>query len=153
MRRGLALLVLLLVSTPASAQEREVPYWASLRAGEVNMRVGPSEDFPIEWVYRRQGLPVKVVRVMQGWRLVEDPDGSRGWIIARLLTPDRGAIVIGDGLAELREAGDSSARVLWRAEPGVVGTLGGCDDGWCEFKVGPRKGWVRAARLWGAGEP
>jgi SH3-like domain-containing protein len=37
-----------------------VPYWAALRAGEVNMRVGPSEDFPIEWVYRRQGLPVKV---------------------------------------------------------------------------------------------
>jgi SH3-like domain-containing protein len=37
------------------------------------MRVGPSEAYPIEWVYRRQGLPVKVVRVMQGWRLVEGP--------------------------------------------------------------------------------
>jgi SH3-like domain-containing protein len=152
MRRGLALLLLLLLAAPAAAQEREVPYWASLRAGEVNMRVGPSENFPIDWVYRRQGLPVKVLRINQGWRLVEDPDGAQGWIVARLLTPDRGAIVVGDGLADMHEAADSGTRVRWRAEPGVVGALGSCDDGWCEFAVGSRKGWVRAARLWGTGE-
>ena len=153
MRRGLTLLFLLLLAAPAAAQEREVPYWASLRAGEVNMRVGPSENFPIDWVYRRPGLPVKVLRVNQGWRLVEDPEGTQGWIVARLLTPDRGAIVVGDGLADMREAADAGARVLWRAEPGVVGALGDCDAGWCRFAVGSRKGWIRAVRLWGAGEP
>ena len=153
MRRRFFPIIFLLLAAPAAAQEREVPYWASLRVGEVNMRVGPSEDFPIEWVYRREGLPVKVVRVMQGWRLVEDPDGTRGWVVARLLTPDRGAIVVGDGLAEMREAADPGARVRWRAEPGVVGALGTCDDGWCEFAVRTRKGWIRATRLWGAGEP
>lgn len=152
MRRLLAI-ALLLVSAPAAAQDRTVPYWASLRATEVNMRVGPSEAYPIEWVYRRQGLPVKVVRVMQGWRLVEDPDGERGWIVARLLNPARAAIVIGEGLAELRVAPELSAKVRWRAEPGVVGALGECDDGWCELVVGGRTGWVRSERLWGAGEP
>lgn len=140
-------------ATPAASQGREVPYWATLRATEVNMRVGPSEAFPIEWVYRRVGLPVKVVRVREGWRLVQDPDGERGWIAARLLNPERGAIVIGEGLANLREAPGAGSRVLWRAEPGVVGRLGRCDDGECELDVGGRKGWVSAARLWGAGEP
>ena len=82
--RRLLPLALLLTAVPAAAQDREVPYWATLRAEHVNMRVGPSEAYPIEWVYRREGLPVKVVRVMQGWRLVEDPDGERGWIVARL---------------------------------------------------------------------
>jgi SH3-like domain-containing protein len=153
MRRVIVLLALLLWSIPAAAQNREVPYWASLRAGKANMRVGPGEDFPIEWVYRRQGLPVKVVRVMQGWRLVEDPEGARGWILKGLLTPERGAIVVGQGLVEMRASGDSGARVLWRAEPGVVGALGDCEAGWCEFAVGVRRGWVRAERLWGAGEP
>lgn len=153
MRLRLAILAALLVATPSSAQDREVPYWAALREDKVNMRVGPSENFPIDWVYQRQGLPVKVVRVMQGWRLVEDPDGARGWILARLLTPQRGAIVTGDGLAELRAAAEPGARVLWRAEPGVVGSLGQCAAGWCEFAVGARKGWVRAERLWGAGNP
>lgn len=153
MRRGLALLVCLSLAAPAAAQEREVPYWASLRASEVNMRVGPSENFPIDWVYHRQGLPVKVLRINQGWRLVEDPDGATGWVVARLLTPDRGAIVVGDGLAEMHETADADARVLWRAEPGVVGALGDCDEGLCEFAVGTRKGWIREDRLWGAGEP
>jgi len=156
MRRLLAFslpLLLALVASPLAAQTREVPYWATLRAEEVNMRVGPSEEFPIEWVYRRPGLPVKVVRVREGWRLVEDPGGERGWIIARLLDPGRGAIVVGDGLAEMRAEPATGARLLWRAEPGVVGALGSCNAGWCRFDVDGRKGWIRADRLWGAGKP
>ena len=151
--RRLLPFALIAVSVPALAQDREVPYWATLRAEEVNMRVGPSEAYPIEWVYRRPGLPVKVVRVNQGWRLVEDPDGERGWIVARLLDPDRGAIVVGAGLAEMRAGPEAGANVLWRAEPGVVGELGDCEAGWCELDVAGREGWVRAERLWGAGEP
>jgi SH3-like domain-containing protein len=42
---------------------------------------------------------------------------------------------------------------LWSAEPGVVGRLGECADGWCRFEVTGREGWVRAERLWGAGAP
>ena len=80
-----------MLATSVQAQDREVPYWASLRADEINMRVGPSADYKIDWVYRRRGLPVKVVRVMEGWRLIEDPDGARGWVASRLLDPDRGA--------------------------------------------------------------
>jgi SH3-like domain-containing protein len=152
MRRLLSL-ALISLTVPAAAQDREVPYWATLRAEEVNMRVGPSEAYPIEWVYRRPGLPVKVLRVNQGWRLVEDPDGERGWIVARLLDPDRGAIVVGEGLAEIRAAPEASTKVLWRAEPGVTGELGDCEAGWCELDVAGREGWVRAERLWGAGEP
>ena len=152
MRRFLPI-ALLCLAAPAAAQDREVPYWATLRAEEVNMRVGPSEAYPIEWVYRRPGLPVKVLRVNQGWRLVEDPDGERGWIVARLLDPDLGAIVVGDGLAEMRATPEAGAAVKWRAEPGVVGELGDCEAGWCELDVGGREGWIRAERLWGAGEP
>ena len=117
------------------------------------MRVGPSADYKIDWVYRRRGLPVKVIRVMEGWRLIEDPDGARGWVAARLLDPDRGALVIGKSPAAMHEDDDEASKVKWRLEPGVVGRLGDCDDGWCEFTVGEREGWVRQESLWGAGEP
>ena len=92
-----------LAGVPAGAQEREVPYWASIRVDEVNMRVGPGGSYRVAWVYRRKQLPVKVVRLMQGWRLIEDPDGDRGWMLGRFLTLDRGAIVTGEGLADMRE--------------------------------------------------
>ncbi|WP_369025148.1 SH3 domain-containing protein [Qipengyuania sp. RANM35] len=145
--------LLALLVTPAHAQDREVPYWATVRAKELNMRVGPSADYKIDWVYRRPGLPVKVIRVMEGWRLIQDPDGDKGWVVARLLSPDRGAIVVGKGQTELRLDPEADAPVKWRVEPGVVGTLGDCDDGWCEFTVGNRGGWILEKRLWGAGEP
>ena len=94
MRLFLPFLVLLGLASTVQAQDRDVPYWATIRASELNMRVGPSADYRIDWVYHRPGLPVKVVRLMEGWRLIEDPDGARGWVVARLLSPDRGAIVI-----------------------------------------------------------
>jgi SH3-like domain-containing protein len=140
-------------SHPAFAQDREVPYWASLRAVEVNLRVGPSESYPIDWVYQRQGLPVKVVRLYQGWRRIRDQDGAEGWVVARLLNPVRTAVVIGKGLAPMRAEAGGEGPLRWRLEPGVVGKLGDCDDGWCKLDVGGRKGWVEQKRLWGVGDP
>ena len=153
MPRFLLALICLAMAVPAAAQDRETPYWASLRASVANLRVGPSENFPIDWVYKRRGLPVKVVRVMEGWRLVVDPDGTQGWFYAPLLSPERTALVIGKGLAAIRAEPSATAMLRWNAEPGVVGKLGDCADGWCEFDADGHKGWIEAERLWGDGDP
>lgn len=146
-------LVAPLMLSAAHAQTRELPYWAAIQTDEANMRVGPSTNYPIDWVYKRKGLPLKVVRMNQGWRLVQDPDGTQGWIVGRLLTRERGAIVIGEGLAEIRQGPESGAKVMWTAEPGVVGNLGECQQGWCEFNVTGRIGWISDTRIWGEGAP
>lgn len=139
--------------TPLRAQEVKTPYWASIRAGVVNMRAGPGEDYRISWVYRRAQLPLKVLRLMEGWRLVEDPDGAQGWILARFLTRERMAYVKGSGLAAMTDSASTAARVLWRVEPGVIVKLGDCADGWCAVSIADRIGFMQQARLWGAGEP
>lgn len=143
----------LFLTAPAFAQERKVPYWASIKAETLNMRAGPGRDFPVRWVYRRAGLPLKVVRVHEGWRLVRDPDGAEGWVTANLLSQGRGALVVGEGLAAIRAGPGAGARLKWNAEPGVVVALGDCDAGWCEIAIAGRTGYMRAARLWGAGKP
>ena len=117
------------------------------------MRVGPGVSYRIVWVYRRNNLPVKVVRLKEGWRLIEDPDGERGWMLGRFLSLKRSAIVRGEGLADMREQPDSSSPLLWRLEPGVVGLLGDCEAGWCSFDVDGREGFVPQDRIWGSGEP
>jgi SH3-like domain-containing protein len=137
----------------AAADDSGVPYWASLRVDEVNMRVGPGEDYRINWVYRRLQLPLKVIRLKEGWRLVRDPDGAEGWVLARFLSRQRGAIVSGKGLAEIHEQPSAASRLKWRVEPGVVGKLGDCTDGWCRIDASGHVGYVEQARLWGAGEP
>lgn len=142
-----------LATAPAFADDPGVPYWASIRAREVNMRVGPGEDYRINWVYRRPYLPLKVLRTMEGWRLVQDPDGARGWMLARFLSRERGGYVRGKDPVEMRDKGDEGARVLWRLAPGVVGKLDDCKEGWCRLEVAGHVGFVPQDRIWGAGEP
>lgn len=144
---------LLLSTAPVRAQDRDTPYWAAMRFDEVNMRVGPSQEYPIDWVYKRKGLPVKVVRLREGWRLIQDPEGTQGWVASSQLTLARGALVIGEGIAPIRAEPNAASEIKWRAEPGVVGSLVRCRDSWCEIDVTGRVGWVERARLWGAGEP
>jgi SH3-like domain-containing protein len=153
LRQTLIAAMLLATVLPASAADKRVPYWASIRAEVVNMHVGPGEDYRITWVYRRAQLPLKVLRLKEGWRLVVDPDGARGWVLARFLTLTRGAIVKGDGPAEMREKPDPASRILWRLEPGISGKLGDCPVGWCRFEADGRAGFVAQDRLWGAGDP
>lgn len=150
----LPLFALCLLTAPARAEDDDkVPYWASIDADIANLRVGPGDSYRIDWVYRRLHLPVKVIRREGPWRLVEDPDGTRGWMRDLLLSRHRAAMVKGDGLVEMHAEGSDSSRMLWRVEPGVVGMLGDCKEGWCAFDSDGHKGFLRQDRLWGAGAP
>ena len=137
----------------ANAGQRETPYWATVDTTELNMRVGPSTEYRIDWKFKRKGLPVKVLRLKDGWRYIEDPEGAQGWVVARMLSAERGGLVTGEDPAPMRAAPADNSSLLWNLEPGVVGTLGPCEAGWCTFSVGKLEGYVQAARLFGTGAP
>jgi SH3-like domain-containing protein len=146
----LALAALLGGPVPGVAQTaKKLPYWASIAKDEARMRVGPSMDYPANWVYRRRNLPVKVVETYPNWRKVEDPDGTQGWMHVRLLKDDRSAIVVGQ-TAPVRASPSDSAPALFRAEIGVVGKVSDCDGSWCRFDVNGQRGYVEKRYLWGA---
>ena len=147
---GLALAAIPAVPARAGGSD-DLPYWASLTADVVNMRVGPARDYKIVWVYKRKLVPLKVIRLHEGWRLVEDPDGAHGWVLARFLSRKQTAIVQRE-TAEMRDK-PGAGRVMWRAEPGVVGKVGKCEAGWCKFDVAGRAAWIEATAIWGEGKP
>ena len=154
-RRLLLLLASLGLATLAGSgatAANDVPYWASIHAGEARMRTGPGRRYPSTWIYRRVDLPVKVVQRHDDWRRVEDPDGTQGWILRTLLSDRRTAIV--RSLTTVHAAPSASAHVNWRVEPGVVGRLGDCEAGWCQIDLAQgRVGFLREASVWGPGEP
>lgn len=150
-RRGAAIaigLTALAAATAAWAQTRQPPYYASIGAGEARMRTGPGRNFPISWLYVRAELPLRVVETYPSWRKVVDPDGTTGWMQANLLSDTRTAVIT-DGIQPLRERPEPGARILWRAEKGVIGRLSRCGGGWCRFDVRGRAGFVEVAHLWG----
>jgi len=145
---ALGLAALLASPQTARAQDREAPYWASISASRAHMRTGPGRNFPVSWLYRRAGLPIRVVEVYENWRKVEDPDGTQGWMLVNLLSSERTAIVRGEIRTMHAEPSDA-ARVVYRVEPGVSGRLRHCRQGWCELDVHGRRGYIRVAALWG----
>jgi SH3-like domain-containing protein len=141
-----ALAIAMLPATASAAGKP--PYWASITAGEARMRTGPGRQFPASWMYKRKMLPVKVVAVYQGWRKIEDPDGTQGWMQSNLLSDQRTGLVLGE-LRPLRDKPDASGNIIMRAEPGVVGVITECRRGWCKIDVMGRMGYIEIAHLWG----
>ena len=147
--RWLLLFALLLVAEPATAQDKVPPYWASIASGEAMIRTGPGRNYPGTWLYKRRDLPVRVLKVYQSWRLIEDPDGTRGWMLVTLLSDRRTAIVRPGEPRAIHENRDSTSRVAYLAEPGVVGRIESCDGVVCSFAVGRRTGWIAQAEIHG----
>jgi SH3-like domain-containing protein len=142
-------LVLLAVASSAFAQDKPVPYWASLASGEAMMRTGPARTYPGVWLYKRRDLPVKVLKRFENWRLIEDSEGARGWMLRTMLSDRRTALVKGDSPRSVYARADESSRVKYLVEPGVVGRLSDCGAGWCHIQIGQRDGEIRIADLWG----
>ncbi|WP_414900084.1 SH3 domain-containing protein [Sphingomonas flavalba] len=153
---GVALMIgLALAPEPAAAQQKATPYWVSIAAGEARMRSGPGRNFPTLWLYHRRAMPLKVVETYTenhtNWRKVQDVDGATGWMLSVLLSDTRTAIVVG-GTRPLRATPTPGAKIVWRAEAGVIGRIKACANGWCAFDAGKgRKGYVQTAHLWGVG--
>lgn len=147
------LLALSLSIGPAAAQqERETPYWASISSNKAMMRTGPGRNYPATWLYLRADLPIKVIETYPNWRKIQDPSGETGWMLQRLLSDTRTALVTGEEPRPMHETADTASKVRYLAEPGVVGRLSDCSGGWCRLSVGDREGFIRTKHFWGLGQ-
>lgn len=146
----LAAVTLLLSAGVAGAADKgpAVPRFVTLRADEVNLRTGPGERYPIEWVYTRKGLPVEVVAEYDVWRKIRDSQGTEGWVHQRMITGNRAVIVRGEEHPLLSDPDPQSA-VVARAEPGVIAKLLECQGPWCRVEAQDIRGWLRRSDVWG----
>jgi SH3-like domain-containing protein len=148
-----ALLALAAAAQPALGQAGRttglpLPRFVSLGSDRVNLRFGPGQQYPIQWILAREGLPVEIIEEFDTWRKVRLHDGDQGWIHGSLLSSRR-TIVVAEQIRELRRSPDASARVLLRAEPGVIGELLDCEDDWCRIEIDGRRGWLQRDAFWG----
>src|SRR5919204_606278 len=87
-----------LAADPPSNNQRKgsglpLPRFASLRSDEVNVRTGPGTRYPVDWVFKRKGMPVEIVAEFENWRKIRDWQGASGWVHQSLLTGKRSFII------------------------------------------------------------
>jgi SH3-like domain-containing protein len=133
-----------------------LPRFVSLKSDRVNVRVGPSQDHAIAWVFRRQGLPIEIIAEFENWRQIRDSDGAEGWVIQSLLSGRRTVLVApwsneASEIFPLRDEGQENANLVARLEKNVLASLLECENDWCRISVQEIDGWVQRNLLWGVG--
>lgn len=137
----------LLMSMAYGKESNPVPRFVSLRPSEVNARVGPGPNYPVEWVYLRAGLPVEVIVEFDTWRKIRDIDKAESWVHQSMLCSKRRAIVQDPEALVCGEKDKNTPLV--RLQKGVVVDLLKCQDHWCQVRASDVKGWVERTALWG----
>jgi SH3-like domain-containing protein len=128
----------------------QVPRFVSFKRDTVNMRIGPSRNHAVDWVYRGyQGLPVLVIAESGHWRKVADHEGVSGWVHRALLTSTRTVKVEGRAPLGLHLAPDPQSNLKATVAPGATGHLKSCQGAWCRAVFSSLSGWVERSHLWG----
>lgn len=144
--------------TGTGASGQPLPRFVSLKSDRVNMRTGPGTEYPMQWVYRRAGLPMEVIRELEAWRQVRDSDGATGWVLASLLSSRRTALVepwsLKPGAPDaphvaLKDGDRDGAPDVAMVEAGVIANVKSCDGRWCAVTVGDFRGYLQQTKLWG----
>ena len=153
-RVAAAILVVALTGPTARAAEKSepIPRFASLKADVVNLRIGPGDRYPVEWVYHRKGLPVEIIAQLEQWRRVRDSQGTEGWVHQRLVAATRNVIVKGAQRVLYAEA-DATSPPVARLDAGVIAHLLECRKEWCRIEAqnasNTIRGWLSRDEIWG----
>ena len=123
-------------------------YFLTLRNDKVNLRQGPSFEYPIKLFYKKKFLPVLVQDSFENFRKIRDHENNTGWVHISQLSKKKAAITIEDDqlVFDRPSIYSTPSAVL---KKGKLCRIKKCKDNWCKVQVENFKGWVKKDNLWG----
>ena len=123
-------------------------YFLTLRNEKVNLRQGPSFDYPVKIFYKKKFLPVLVQEKSDNFRKIRDHENNSGWIHISQLSKKKAAIVIDDDLI-LFNSSTMYSNPVAILKKGRLVRIKKCEVNWCKINTDKFKGWVKKESLWG----
>ena len=118
-----------------------------LKNDKVNVRYGPSFDYPIKYIYKKINLPVKVIDKKENFRRIIDNKKNSGWIHISQLKQSKSFITASNKI--LFKKPTKFSKPLARIETGRLLLVKKCERNWCLVETKSFKGWVDEEDLWG----
>ena len=122
-------------------------YFLTLRNDKVNLRLGPSFDYPIKIIYKKKYLPVIIKDKSDNFRKIQDHENNSGWIHISQLSKKKSGIAIQDKI--LYKKPTIYSKPLANIKTGRLLLISKCKLDWCKIKTGKYSGWVKKENLWG----
>ena len=120
----------------------------SLKKDEVNLRQGPSFEYPIKLIYKKKYLPVIILDKSGPWKKIKDFENNTGWIHTVLLSKKKSAINIKNN-SVLYKKPTIFSKPIAKLETGRLMLIKKCKVKWCKITSGGYGGWILKNTLWG----
>ena len=122
-------------------------FFLMLKNNKVNVRYGPSFDYPIKYIYKKINLPVKVIDKKENFRRIIDNKKNGGWIHISQLKQSKSFITASNKI--LFKKPTKFSKPLAKIETGRLLLVKKCERNWCLVETKSFKGWVDEEDLWG----
>ncbi len=120
----------------------------SLKNNEVNLRLGPSFEYPIKLTYNKKYLPVIIIDKSETWRKIKDFDNNSGWMHVSQLSKKKSAINKKNN-SILYKNPTIYSKPIAKLEIGRLVLIKKCKVKWCKITSGGFIGWINKNSLWG----
>ena len=139
------ILIIILFTSKAISDDNEK--FLMLKNDKVNVRYGPSFDYPIKYIYKKINLPVKVIDKKENFRRIIDNKKNSGWIHISQLKQSKSFITVSNKI--LFKKPTKFSKPLAKIETGRLLLVKKCERNWCLVETKSFKGWVDEENLWG----
>ena len=128
----------------------ELPRFVSLKSNDVNLRVGPSINYPIKLKYIQNNLPIEIIDEFDVWRKIKDHQNNEGWIHKSLIKGDRFILAINNEKKVKNFYDRPNGKIIGIINNNNILKLERCLINWCLVSDHKFKGWLSKDFIWGA---
>jgi len=141
-------LIFVILSFFQVLQASENLNFLSLKNKKVNLRQGPSFEYPVKFIYKKKYLPVFVLDKSGPWRKIKDFESNSGWIHVSQLSKRKSAINKKNNSIIYKNPTIFSKPIA-KLETGRLVLVSKCKKKWCKITSGNFSGWILENYLWG----
>ena len=118
-----------------------------LKNNKVNVRYGPSFDYPIKYIYLKKNLPIKVIDKKENFRRIIDHKHNSGWIHTSQLKKSSSVILTQSQYVFSKPTKFSEPLAI--VEKGKLILIEKCKNNWCKLSNEDISGWMVFENFWG----
>jgi Uncharacterized protein conserved in bacteria len=118
-----------------------------LKNNKVNVRYGPSFDYPIKFIYKKNKLPLQIIDKKENFRKILDHKKNSGWIHISQLRKSKSLIATSKKI--LFKKPTKFSKPIAKIEKGRLLIVRKCIKSWCNIETEEFSGWIDKNNIWG----